>query len=54
MSIEPTARPMAFYSANNDGFGGFGLRLTNIITSSIPQNQEAERFNDLRPFRRFC
>ena len=37
-----------YYSANNDGFGGFGLRLTNIITSSIPQNQEAERFNDLK------
>ena len=37
-----------YYTANGDGFGGFGLRLDYLINTVIPQNSEAERYNDLK------
>lgn len=37
-----------YYSANGDGDGGFGLRLDYLINTVIPQNIEAERYNDLK------
>lgn len=37
-----------YYNANGDGFGGFGLRLDYLINTVIPQNSEAERYNDVK------
>lgn len=38
----------SYYTANGDGYGGFGLRLDYLINTVIPQNSEAERYNDLK------
>ena len=36
-----------YYSTSGDG-GGFGLRLDYLINTVIPQNSEAERYNDIK------
>ncbi len=37
-----------YYSTNGDGFGGFGLRLDYLINSVIPNNNEAERYSNIK------
>lgn len=37
-----------YYSTNGDGFGGFGLRLDYLINSVIQNNEESEKYNDLK------
>ncbi len=37
-----------YYNTNGDGYGGFGLRLDYLINTVIPQNSEAERYNDVK------
>lgn len=37
-----------YYNVNGDGYGGFGLRLDYLINTVIPQNKDAERYNDVK------
>lgn len=37
-----------YYSANGDGFGGFGLRLDYLIQNTIPNNETPERYESLK------
>lgn len=46
---EPYAPAYSFYyNTNGDGYGGFGLRLDYLINTVIPQNKDAERYNDIK------
>lgn len=36
-----------YYSANGDGYGGFGLRLDYLINNVIPLQREPERYRDV-------